>query len=256
FQVASREAIRWKCMSHPNVVPFLGFDIEHFNIGAVGKWMPNGHIKRFLEYHPSASRPQLILDIARGLQYLHSEDVNIVHGELKGTNILVDEHNRACLSDFGLWFVTEGFHSLFTRANNEATARWTAPEILSPEDFAVVSSGMPSRESDIYSFSLVMWEVFAGKVPFTEARNDGAVIRRILNGDRPQRLLETTSLGLSDNVWSMMDKCWSADPRMRLSVSQVIAILENEWHQCSSRGRPTADFHGDRRKGVLDSMSP
>ncbi|KAI0728846.1 kinase-like domain-containing protein [Fomitopsis betulina] len=227
----AKEATLWRRLDHPNVVPFYGLDKDHFELSMVCKWMQNGHIVKFLGKNPSASRPQTIMDIARGLEYLHSEHVGIIHGDLKGVNILIDEHGRACLSDFGLSTVMYDCHTLNTItqiSNFSSSLRWTAPEILDPEKFGL-SSAVPSREGDVYAFAMVMWEVFTGKVPFPDARPNGKVVRIITSGTRPDYPVEAVSLGLSDGVWSVMKECWAADPTMRPTISQAIASLEAEW---------------------------
>ncbi|KAH9930840.1 kinase-like domain-containing protein [Fomitopsis serialis] len=223
----TKEATVWKRLVHPNIAPFYGLDCEHFNINMICKWMPNGNIIEFLNKNPNASCSQLLLDVARALEYLHSDHVGIIHGDLEGANVLVDEHNRACLTDFGLSTIIYNSGTLDTIAQAshfKSTLRWMAPEIHDPGESAV-----PSRESDVYSYSMVIWEVFTRKIPFPNVRSDGSVIRRIINGERPQRPMEATSLGLSDTVWSIMEQCWRADPSARPSMTDVIAQLEDEW---------------------------
>ncbi|KZT74067.1 kinase-like protein [Daedalea quercina L-15889] len=227
----AKEATLWRRLVHPNVVPFYGIDYEHFDFSMICKWMPNGHIMSFLSNHPDAIRPQLILDVARGLEYLHSDHVGIVHGDLKGGNVLVDEHNRACLSDFGLSTVMYDCDTLNTvtqMSNFSSTIRWMPPEILDPERYGLKSAS-PSREGDVYSFSMVTCEGFTGKVPFPHARNEGSVIRRIGEGERPPRPVEATRLGLSDQAWTVMERCWRPKPSARPSIAEVITRLEDEW---------------------------
>ena len=51
----------------------------------------------------------------------------------------------------------------------------------------------------------------------------------ITDGDRPARPVEAICLGLSDHIWSSMERCWAADPSKRPTISQAIASLEAEW---------------------------
>ncbi|EPS97228.1 hypothetical protein FOMPIDRAFT_38408, partial [Fomitopsis schrenkii] len=226
-----KEALLWKHLSHPNITPFYGM-VNTFNgrsgMGMVCKWMPNGHIMEFLQHYQNEDRPSLLLDAARGLQYLHSEEVSVVHGDIKGNNILIDESGSACLSDFGLSTVLYGTDTLNTATcvtGFRSTLRWMAPELHDPEALGL-DSAAPTRESDIWAFSVTMWEVFAGEVPYPDARYDGQIILKITKGQQPERPSgEVTLFGLSDAIWSMMMECWSHDRLKRPSISRVVDTL-------------------------------
>ncbi|KAF8160581.1 kinase-like domain-containing protein [Mycena galopus ATCC 62051] len=71
------ETLLWQSLRHPYILPFIGIDRETFA--------------------PSVC---MLSEIAQGLQYLHSQ--RVVHGDLRGTNILITNEFSACLADFGL----------------------------------------------------------------------------------------------------------------------------------------------------------
>jgi Protein tyrosine and serine/threonine kinase len=75
-------------------------------------------------------------------------------------------------------------------------------------------------------FSNCRSQVFTGEPPFPQVRPE-AVIGRILRGRRPERPEESRKLGLSDNVWNMVEACWSKDPSLRPTVSEVVTCLNN-----------------------------
>ncbi|KAH9832997.1 kinase-like domain-containing protein, partial [Rhodofomes roseus] len=222
-----REAITWKRLSHTRIVPFFGIDKRRFPLSMVCKWMVGGDVTSFLKDNPNENRPHLVLDIAHGLEYLHSNAVGIVHGDLKGANILIDENRRACLSDFGLTTILyrpETIHVVTNVSVFASTARWMAPELHDPDKFGL-EHGNPTKESDVYSFSMVMWELFTGRFPYDESRMDAQVLHKVLMGKRPLRPADATSLGLSTEVWEIMEKCWREDRRKRPRIHFILQDL-------------------------------
>ncbi|KAJ7061023.1 kinase-like domain-containing protein, partial [Mycena amicta] len=97
-----REALVWRDLRNPFILPFLGIDNESFPLSLcmVSPWMENGTVVRYLKDHGRQDVDRFLYEIAQGLEYLHSR--NIVHGDLRGVNILVGPDHRACLADFGL----------------------------------------------------------------------------------------------------------------------------------------------------------
>ncbi|KAF5340586.1 hypothetical protein D9611_007325 [Ephemerocybe angulata] len=164
LRVFAREAIVWSLLEHENLLPFYG--IYNLNdaskrICLISPWMENGCIGDYLRRHPGANRHATAIHVCDGLLYLHSQ--GIVHGDLKGANILVTSSGRACVADFGLSVVIEGeiapeigVPSLATGYSSfGGTARWQAPELLDPN----IEDAAPTELSDVYSLGCVMYEV-------------------------------------------------------------------------------------------------
>lgn len=79
-----KEVLSWKYLSHPNVARFFGIKEDSLDLCMVWAMMEFGTINSYLENNQTVDQLQLILDISRGLQYLHSEAMEIiVHGNLK-----------------------------------------------------------------------------------------------------------------------------------------------------------------------------
>ncbi|KAI0929526.1 hypothetical protein AcW1_010014 [Taiwanofungus camphoratus] len=223
---AFTEVILWVRLHHPNVMPFYGINRQLFpsRLCMVSPWMTHGNIRDYLKRNPDANRPNLIIDVATGLEYLHS--MRVVHGDLKGVNILISEEEHACLADFGLADVMYNHNTLntvSTSSRNAGSVRWMAPELLDPEHFQLATS-RPTQPSDIYSFAMVMFEIFSGYIPFFNLRRDAMVINYVISGKRPA-LPKANGLGLANEVWNAMDACWQNDWESRPTASAALEML-------------------------------
>ncbi|KAG8700559.1 hypothetical protein FRC09_005887 [Ceratobasidium sp. 395] len=96
---AAHEVYTWSKCKHPNVQPLLGLVMFHGHIGMIARWESNGSLPQYLERRASADRCILSSQISEGMSYLHASGV--VHGDLKGANVLISQDGVAQLVDFG-----------------------------------------------------------------------------------------------------------------------------------------------------------
>ncbi|KAK7458718.1 Rho guanine nucleotide exchange factor [Stygiomarasmius scandens] len=202
FKEFLKEAILWRQLDHPNVIPFLGIyflDTSKERICLISPWMRNGNLMQYLggDSHESVDRVVLAYDIACGLSYLHEKKV--VHGDLKGqVNILITDLGRAAITDFGLSRVMESEVFTWTSTSTrtvQGTARWLAPECL-------IKNQPASFDADVYAFGCVCYEVFTGKQPFYHCIYDPKIVVELMEGKRPMRPLDCSHL--SDEIWAIM----------------------------------------------------
>ncbi|KAJ8083209.1 hypothetical protein PM082_009081 [Marasmius tenuissimus] len=225
FREYLREALVWRQLKHPNVLPFLGIfylkDDRQFCL--ISPWMKNGNLLQYLKATERANvdHTALVHDVAAGLAYLHGEKV--VHGDLKGLNILITLEGRASIGDFGLSRIADtlALHLTTSTTHGPAgTARWLAREILNGD------SG-PTKESDIYAFACVCYEIYTALPPFHELTNDAAVIFHVVVSEkypmRPAGIPE-----LDDGTWHIMEACWNANPAFRPKAIEVLQRIVTE----------------------------
>ncbi|KAK1222921.1 hypothetical protein PQX77_014198 [Marasmius sp. AFHP31] len=216
-----QEAIVWRQLDHPNLLPFLGIyhmDDDMKRVCLVSPWMERGNLVQFMKDTPDLVDPiSLASDVACGLSYLH--DMKVVHGDLKGVNILITPDLKACIGDFGLARVTDT-QRLFSLQTNHSkgTMRWLAPELLRPGPDCV-----SSRESDVYAYACVCYEIFTGRVPFSELSDPAVIFAVLIERQHPSRPIDLP--GLTDTMWSLMMSCWYAEPSSRPTMADVIAGL-------------------------------
>ncbi|KAF7354930.1 Protein kinase domain-containing protein [Mycena sanguinolenta] len=212
-----REALIWRQLSHPNLLPFFGMYILENRPCLVSPWMDNGDLKHFLSNARAAiDRVSLVVDVAMGLEYLHGE--NIVHGDLKTPNILVTPSGRACITDFGLSTIVDelSLKMTFSSRNGLAgTVRYQAPELLNKNPI--------HYGSDVYAFACVSYEILTSKVPFFEITNDVTVLLQVIQGLRPSRLEV-----ISPDLWLLLEDCWHQQVDKRPTTSAISQRLLNQ----------------------------
>ncbi|KAJ7075312.1 kinase-like domain-containing protein [Mycena crocata] len=216
-----REALIWRQLSHPNLLPFFGLYSVQKRLCLVSPWMENGDIVAFLkkERYSIDRVLSFILDVALGLQHLHEKDV--VHGDLKPANILVTPSRRACITDFGLSSIVAATSSFqYTHSSTRArggTVRYQAPELL--------RGGHNHLGSDIYAFACVAYELSTRTIPFSELRMDSAIIVPVLEGTRPSRPSSFSAAAAYDGLWDLIERCWMQQTELRPTASQIVEIL-------------------------------
>ncbi|KAF9643492.1 kinase-like protein [Thelephora ganbajun] len=215
-----KEVVIWKNLSHPNILPFIGATMvtepNHEKYEMVSEFMENGDIGTFISQHKGVNRLELLKDVAAGLSYLHSQLV--VHGDLKGLNVLINKHRRACLADFGLTRVMGEFTSS-GGGEPKGTIMWMSPEIMWPEQFNI-KDGRPTKESDVYSLGILIYEVVCGHRPFPEL-NELAAVNEFQQGKYPP----WPAVGLTDPLWKTLQSCWWREREMRPSANTVLKRL-------------------------------
>jgi len=214
----------WKRLKHDNVLPFHGVDTSLFQLALVYEWGHSGDITQYLKSKPDASRPRLLLQVAKALQYLHSLDV--VHGDLKGANVLISKSGDAQVCDYGLSpIISNPTFTIAATPGVAGSSRWLAPEIIDPPGGAGSKPLTASKSADVFAFAMLAVEVFAGKVPFGDVKNESVVLQ-IVAGKRPDKPLAAEQLGLSAEMWKFTEKCWSQNPNKRPSIDQVVNAWE------------------------------
>ncbi|EIN07660.1 kinase-like protein, partial [Punctularia strigosozonata HHB-11173 SS5] len=216
-----REALLWRYLSHPHVLPFYGVDGRTFPeaIALVSPWMPNGNIIEYLNRQEPSSTliENLLRQIIAGLVYLH-DSVDVVHGDLRGPNILIDSDGRARLGDFGLALL-----AVETNTRNSfpsGTARYMAPELHAPEKFGLPHC-RPTKPTDIYALAFLVLELYTLRPPFADMK-DTAVALRVIDADRPARPTREDCRGVEipEALWTTVQVCWEQDFSRRPTIAQ------------------------------------
>ncbi|KZS88609.1 kinase-like protein [Sistotremastrum niveocremeum HHB9708] len=244
----------WYQLQHPNILPFFGFSFfptgsTHGNhatesvLSLVSPWMKNGTILEYIKAHHIEDRITLLSEVTQGLAYLHEQDV--VHGDLKSSNILVNDDGHAVLVDFGLTRLlldpTAVSVSFDSATNIRGTARYMAPELFLSD----CDNPKPDKASDIWAFACVVLEVIGETIPYANCKSDPQVIyciisqrlpyQSMVNGTRNHRTIPTDPDYSGHNkvrfespgLWEICLQSWSLDPTARPSAFKISRILQS-----------------------------
>ncbi|KAK2467270.1 hypothetical protein APHAL10511_000819 [Amanita phalloides] len=212
-----RKEVRvWNRLQHKNIARFYGVSFQFDGRPAiVMQWYKNGTAPQYLERQPEA-----IIQVAQGLKYLHTQAEQIVHGDIKGNNILVSDDGYALLSDFGLASVVEDYAGAENNTTTLAgSLRWQAPELLSIDDDV---SSAKTLASDVWAFACTAFELFDGELPYLWLNYDFAILRAIYKGQMPiKEKGEASRLEMMENLKS----CWNYEAAGRPGIEEVVEKL-------------------------------
>ncbi|XP_045141417.1 interleukin-1 receptor-associated kinase 1 [Echinops telfairi] len=154
---------------HPNIVDFAGYCAQGGFYCLVYGFLPNGSLEDHLHGQPQACAPltwpqrmDVLLGTARAIQFLHQNSPSLVHGDVKSSNVLLDERLTPKLGDFGLArfsrlsSASPGQSSTVARTQ---TVRGTLAYL--PSEY--VKSGKLAVETDAFSFGVVVLETLTGQ---------------------------------------------------------------------------------------------
>ncbi|KAJ3538140.1 hypothetical protein NMY22_g5296 [Coprinellus aureogranulatus] len=244
-ELLKREAIVWASHQHAGILPFLGVfqraeDALDSGLYLVSPFLEHGTIVSYLESQPTVNRCLLMRDIFGAMAFLHSND--IIHGDIKGANVLVDSSGHACVSDLGFSRLISPDVLTWTSVRSVATVAtvpWQAPELLRCllEESAGGSENRgkktvkPTKKADVYSIGCFAYEVFTNTAPFWDVSPGNfarlvhivtAVVADKRQPTRPEPLSNAYSLcGLTDELWCMMESCWAREPSLRPTTCQL-----------------------------------
>src|SRR5207247_730547 len=132
---------------------------------------------------------------------------NYIHHDLHSGNILSHSIRRSQIGDLGLCQ-----QQVVDKKDNPnkifGVIPYMAPEVLSKKPY--------TKESDIYSFGMIMWEFTTGKKPFHDRSHDEYLMLDILKGERPQITDDTPEF-----YAELMKKCWDHNPENRPTAKEI-----------------------------------
>ncbi|XVF06254.1 hypothetical protein REPUB_Repub06bG0032000 [Reevesia pubescens] len=210
-----REVRIMRRLRHPNVVLFMGAVTRPPSLSIISEFLPRGSLYKIL-HRPHSQidekrRIKMALDVARGMNCLHTSIPTIVHRDLKSPNLLVDKNWNVKVCDFGLSRLK---HNTFLSSKSTAgTPEWMAPEVLRNEN--------SNEKCDVYSFGVILWELATLRLPWS-GMNPMQVVGAVGFQNRRLDIPKELDPLVARIIW----ECWQTDPSLRPSFSQLTAALK------------------------------
>ncbi len=227
----SREADIVGKLNHPNIVAVYDSGECDGQPYLVMRLIEGKTLKQLLQDRQLTTAE--VLDIARAvadaLIYAHAHGV--LHRDVKTSNILMDNDGNAFLTDFGLARLAYSGDSTLSRDMLIGSPQYISPEQAKGEPIDV--------RSDIYSFGIVLFEMFTGQVPFSGETPYATIMAHITEPPPSARALNP-SMPLA--VEMVLQKALAKNREQRYaSVSEMITALENAIHGPQSQDEPAPD---------------
>ncbi|KAL8097952.1 serine/threonine/tyrosine-protein kinase HT1-like [Apium graveolens] len=201
-------------LSHPNVITFFAACKKAPVFCIITEYLAGGSLRAYLHQQEPYSLPinlvlKFAIDIAKGMQYLHSQGV--LHRDLKSENLLLGEDMCVKVADFGISCLESqcGSAKGFT-----GTYRWMAPEMIKEKAH--------TKKVDVYSFGIVLWELLTALTPFDNMTPEQAAFAVCQKNARPP-LPSTCPVPFCH----LINQCWAGKPHKRPDFNKIVTTLES-----------------------------
>jgi mitogen-activated protein kinase kinase kinase len=176
IEALKREISLLRDLRHPNIVQYLGCSSSAEYLNIFLEYVPGGSVQTMLNSYGALPEPlvrSFVRQILNGLSYLHNRD--IIHRDIKGANILVDNKGTIKISDFGISKKLEASNILSGANNNkhrpslQGSVFWMAPEVVKQTSY--------TRKADIWSLGCLVVEMMTGTHPFPDCTQLQAIFK-------------------------------------------------------------------------------
>ena len=225
-------------LRHENVVDFIGIALppgEELNLYLVTELMQYGSVRDVLDKKgsnlPFSLRLRLTLDAAKGVEHLHKK--KLIHRDLKPQNLLVNKGWVCKVSDFGVSTVRPTITRTMTCIG---TPVYMAPEVLSKNKY--------SEKADVYSFGVLLYELFTGYIPYSRPPYDTmnqAQLMLVILEESARPSLD----GMHPALAQLIQDCWNTDASLRPAMPELIVRLRRLKGQLDAEmpQQPLDDFY-------------
>lgn len=216
IEALKREISLLRDLRHPNIVQYLGCSSSSDYLNIFLEYVPGGSVQTMLNSYGALPEPlvrSFVRQILTGLSYLHNRD--IIHRDIKGANILVDNKGTIKISDFGISKKLEASNILSGANNNkhrpslQGSVFWMAPEVVKQTSY--------TRKADIWSLGCLVVEMMTGSHPFPDCSQLQAIFK-IGGGKAAPTIPEHAS----EEAKEFLAQTFEIDHNLRPSADQLM----------------------------------
>ena len=201
-------------LCHHSILQNIGFSLTNFKnkpkpviISEYSSYFALNQLQDFND----TEKLIILYGIASGMSYLHFH--NIIHRDLKMLNIFYDDSKFPKISGFDYATELQTSDEIIEETTIKGTIDYCSPEILSGLKY--------SKSSDVYAFSLILYEMLTNNKPFDLSESE--LIKNVVElGKRPELKSDIPLC-----YRQLIQKCWSQDPRQRPTFNEIVEELKN-----------------------------
>ena len=221
-------------INHRNIVTLLGTMVEENQLCIVTEYCQGGTLYDLLNKKKNIEIPwnlklKFLIEISEAMNFLHKNEPQIIHRDLKSLNILLthqlleknsNDHVSIKLCDFGLSQIVSKENKNFN-LNGVGSVQWMAPELIQNNN-----SDNITEKVDVYSFGIIIWEIYARAQPYK-----GMSVSQIINYVCNEKGRPNCDLIDKDEIpkglFELMKKCWDKNPTSRPDFEEILEILND-----------------------------
>jgi serine/threonine protein kinase len=207
-----------KKLRHPNILLYLSACTTGPHYFLVTEYCECGNLFDYLHSNPKTilhtrERIRIAIEIAKGVNYLHSFNPPILHRDLKSLNILLDKNLQVKIADFGWARLRDNYMT-----KQRGTFQWMAPEVIKKHNY--------TEKADIYSFGIILWELWVQEPPYKNIER--VQVAKKVATDKTFRPKISDDLQIPEEILALIVSCWDYDPDKRPGFTEIITYLEGE----------------------------
>lgn len=208
-----REALATSELSHPNIVSVLDVGTDHGLPYMVMEYVDGPNLKEYIRKNAPLDLHEVIRimdQILSAVALAHKH--NVIHRDLKPQNILMDKRGNIKIADFGIAVALN--QSSITQTNSVMGS----VHYMSPEQ---TRGGMVTKQSDIYSLGIILYELITGTVPFN---GDTPVAIALKHAQEPIPSIRKKDTSVPQALENVVLKATAKDPRDRYATAQEMKV--------------------------------